>query len=103
MADRLSEREVRHVARLARLEIPDGRVALYAAQLGAVIGYIRRLRELNLSGIEPLAHVGEAANRLDADEPGPTLPNEVLMKMAPEAIPPFLGVPKVLDEGGGGA
>jgi hypothetical protein len=40
-------------------------------------------------------------NRLAADEPGGTIPNVVLMRMAPEVMAPFVKVPKVLEEGGG--
>ena len=97
----LSADEVRKVARLARLAVGEGDVEKYRAQLGAVLGYVERLKEVDLVGVEPLTHVSEGVNRLDADEPGPTLANEVLMKMAPVVMPPFVKVPKVLDEGGG--
>jgi len=97
----LSADDVRKVARLARLDLPPERVEAMRSQLDAVLGYVARLRELDLAGVEPLTNVADAVNRLDADEPGPTLPNETLMAMAPESSPPFIKVPKVLDEGGG--
>ncbi len=98
----LSSDDVRKVARLARPEVSEADVERYRAQLGAVLGYVERLKEVDLTGVEPLTHVSEAVNRLDADEPhGATLSNEVLMKMAPAVMPPFIKVPKVLDEGGG--
>ena len=97
----LSSDEVRKVARLARLALSDAQVEQYRAQLGAVLGYVERLREVDLSGVEPLSNVSDAVNRLAADEPGPTLPNEVLMKMAPAATPQFVKVPKVLEDDGG--
>jgi aspartyl-tRNA(Asn)/glutamyl-tRNA(Gln) amidotransferase subunit C len=97
----LSAEEVRKVARLSRLALSDAEVEQYRAQLASVLGYIQRLRELDLAGVEPMAHAGDEVNRLDPDEPGPTLPTETLLKMAPETMGPFLKVPKVLDEGGG--
>lgn len=102
----LSAEEVRKVARLARLELTDEQVEVYRGQLGAVLGYFERLREVNLEGVEPLTHVvGEAVEarvegRLDLDEPRAGLANEALMRMAPEKMPPFLRVPKVLGEQG---
>jgi aspartyl-tRNA(Asn)/glutamyl-tRNA(Gln) amidotransferase subunit C len=96
--------EVRKVARLARLAVSEGDVEKYRAQLGAVLGYVERLKEVDLAGVEPLTHVSEGVNRLDADEPPPlgaTLSNEAMMKMAPAVMPPFVKVSKVLDEGGG--
>jgi len=95
----LTPDQVRKVARLARLDLPESRVEPMRAQLESVLGYIERLRELDLAGVEPLTNIGDAINRLDPDEPGPTLPTDVLMKMAPAAEPPFIKVPKVLDGG----
>jgi aspartyl-tRNA(Asn)/glutamyl-tRNA(Gln) amidotransferase subunit C len=97
----LSADYVRKIARLSRLAITDQEVADYQVKLSAVVGYFERLRKLDLSGVEPMANVADQANRLDEDVPGPTLPTEVLMEMAPAVMPPFVKVPKVLEEGGG--
>ena len=97
----LSADEVRKVARLSRLALSDEQVERYRAQLGAVLGYVERLKEVDVAGVEPLTGVAEAVNRLAEDVPGPTLSNETLMKMAPEVMAPFVKVPKVLEEGAG--
>lgn len=97
----LSDEDVRRIARLARLALDEGEVADCRERLSAVLGYVERLRTLDLEGVELLVHVGDQANRLAEDEPGPTLPNEVLLRMAPERMGPFVKVPKVLDEGVG--
>ena len=92
---------MRKVARLSRLAITDEQARVYQGQLAAVLGYMERLRGADLAGVEPLTHVSGAVNRLDEDAPGPTLPTETLMRMAPESMPPFVKVPKVIDDGGG--
>jgi aspartyl-tRNA(Asn)/glutamyl-tRNA(Gln) amidotransferase subunit C len=97
----LSAADVRRVASLARLSLSDAQVEQYRAQVSGILGYVDRLRELKLEGVEPLTHASDAVNRLDPDEPGPTLPNAVLMAMAPDPMPPFVKVPKVIGEGGG--
>ena len=97
----LSAEYVRKVAALSRLALTDAQVEQYRGQLSGVLGYVQRLRELNLEGVEPLANVGGETNRLDDDVPGPTLSNEALMKIAPESMPPFVKVPKVFGDGGG--
>ena len=89
------------IARLSRLAITDAEVADYQVKLSAVVGYVERLRGLDLSRVEPMANVADSTNRLDADVPGPTLSTETLMEMAPAVMPPFVKVPKVLEEGGG--
>lgn len=101
MADPLSPDTVRKVARLSRLALDDAQVEQYRVQLSAILGHMDRLNELDLEGVEPLAHAADAANRFAPAEPGPTLPNSALMDMAPDPMPPFIKVPKVLDEGGG--
>lgn len=104
MADELSVEQVRKVARLARLAVSDADAERYRVELAAVLGYVERLGEVDVAGVEPMAHVAGETNRLRPDEPGGTLPNETLMEMAPDADPPFVRVPKVLgsDQGDGG-
>lgn len=101
MSDALTPDNVRKVARLARLSLPEEKVEQYRHQLSAVLGYIDRLRQLDLEGVEPLANVGDFTNRFDADVPCDTVSNDALMKMAPDTMAPFIKVPKVLEEGGG--
>lgn len=97
----LSADYIRKVARLSRLEVSEAEVPELQTRLSAVVTYIDRLRTLDLEGVEPLANVAEVVNRLGEDVPGPVLSNEQFMRMAPDAMPPFIKVPKVLDEGGG--
>jgi aspartyl-tRNA(Asn)/glutamyl-tRNA(Gln) amidotransferase subunit C len=97
----LSADYVRKVARLSRLALTEVEVEDMQTKLSAVVGYVERLRKLDLKDVEPMANVSDATNRLDADVPGPTLPTQVLMDLAPAVMPPFIKVPKVLDEGGG--
>lgn len=97
----LSPDDVRKVARLSRLALTDEQVESYRHQLSAVLGYVDRLRQLDLKTVEPMAHVADTVNRLDEDTPGPTLPNSALMGLAPDKMEPFLRVPKVIDDGSG--
>jgi aspartyl-tRNA(Asn)/glutamyl-tRNA(Gln) amidotransferase subunit C len=99
--NQLSADYIRKVARLSRLAVDESEVPLLQERLSAVVTYVDQLRKLDLTGVEPLANVAGSVNRLDEDTPGPTLPTESLMQMAPGAMPPFVRVPKVLDDGGG--
>lgn len=98
----LSEATVRKVASLSRLAITDAQVAQYRHQLSDVLNYIERIRGLDLEGVEPLTHVGDTTNRAREDEVGPMLGNEVAMRLAPDAMAPFIKVPKVIGDGAGG-
>ena len=44
------------------------------AQLGAIVGYVDQLAELNTDDVEPMAHAVELTNVFRADEERPSLP-----------------------------
>jgi len=98
----LSTEEVRHVARLARLELGADEVERLRHELASVLAHIETLGRLNVDAIEPLAHPTEQTNRLAADEIGPCLSAAVALGVAPAAEPPYFAVAKVLDHDGGG-
>jgi aspartyl-tRNA(Asn)/glutamyl-tRNA(Gln) amidotransferase subunit C len=99
----LSLEEVRKVAQLARLSLSEAQLEQYRHQLGAVLGYMERLKQLDLSGVEPMTSPLESFNRLAEDEPGDTLSNAQLMAITPRgaAVRPFVAVPKVIGGGEG--
>ncbi len=103
MPEPLSINEVRHVAKLARLSLTDEQIDEYRSQLSTILEHIAMLEELDLEGVEPMAHPLDVTNRLDEDEVGPSLPIEALLANAPAMEDRFLAVPKVLggQEGGG--
>lgn len=99
----LSADQVRAIARLARLAISDDEVQASRSSLNAVVAYMDRLRALDLTKFEPMAHVGDAHTRLDDDTPREPLPTSALMKMTPDHWENFVRVPRVMGDGGGGA
>lgn len=101
MPDELTNDAIRRLAKLARIELSDEELPRYRERLSAIRAYVERLRELDLQGIEPLTHVGSQETRLDEDVPGPTIPIEAIMKLAPTSRDGFIVVPKVVGDGGG--
>ena len=59
--------DVHHTAHLARLALSDEEAALYGSQLDDVLKYIDKLRELDLSEIEPTAHANPVFNVVRED------------------------------------
>ena len=104
MPDPISEADVRHVAKLSRLKLDDERVAHFTEQLGAILGYISKLNELNVDGVEPLAHPLDLTNVLRDDVEQPGIPIDAALNNAPDAARDgdggFFKVPKVLGDGG---
>ena len=92
----LSLDEVRHVAKLARLRLNDSQLEEYRTQLSAILDHIEKLSELDVTGIEPMAHPTKITNRLDEDQITPSMPLEGLLRNAPMVENRYLAVPKVL-------
>jgi len=99
---RLSEEDVRKVAKLSRLKISDADVARFSTQLTSVLGYVDQLKEANVEGVEPMAHPLPLKNVLREDVVKPSLATDVVLSNAPSKDGPFFTVPKVLDTGMGG-
>ena len=97
----ITEADVRHVAKLARLELTDEQVHHFTDQLGAVLGYIDQLREVEIDGVEPLAHPLDLVNVLREDVAAPGSDRDVMLQNAPDRQDAFFKVPKVLGDGGG--
>ncbi len=97
----LTPEEVRRIARLARLDIPDSQVDDHQRRLGAIIEYARRLDALDLDAVDPMPTVASTISSAmnEEDVPGEMLSRDVLMNLAPVVEPPYLAVPKVHDEG----
>lgn len=98
MSERLSESQVRHIAKLARLRLSDAQVELYRTQLSAVLEHVNKLAELDLDDVEPLSHPIALTNRFGDDSPQPSLPMEVALGNAPQVEGSYIAVPKVLGE-----
>jgi len=93
--------QVRHVAKLSRLAISESDLELFRQQLGAVLEYVAKIDELDLDGIEPLAHPIGITNQMDEDVPQTGLRVEHVLQNAPAVKDQYFSVPKVLGEGGG--
>ncbi len=89
----LDRDQVLHVARLARLELTNEEVGRMASELSHVLDHIEKIRELDLEGVPPTAHVVDAAGPLRADEAEPCLEREQVLAAAPEPVEGGFGVP----------
>ncbi|MBV8781818.1 MAG: Asp-tRNA(Asn)/Glu-tRNA(Gln) amidotransferase subunit GatC [Phycisphaerae bacterium] len=87
---------VRHVAKLARLDLPEARVARLSGQLETILGYVQKISNADVSGVEPLAHPLPISNVFREDVVEPSLPLEKVLQNAPEVDGPFFKVPKVI-------
>lgn len=94
----LSREEVRNIAELAKLDLTDEEVTLYAGQLSNILGYFERLQQLDTSHIPPTASVLPLKNVLRSDTPSQPLTPEQVVANAPDAEDNQFRVSAVLDE-----
>jgi aspartyl-tRNA(Asn)/glutamyl-tRNA(Gln) amidotransferase subunit C len=81
----LDRDQVLHVARLARLELSEEETDRFVDELSNVLGYVETIDELgDLADVEPTSHVVAVENALRADEPQPSLPQDVALAGAPD-------------------
>jgi len=99
MPEKLTEVDVRKVAKLSRLRLSDDEVSQMAEKLSAVLDYVSKLNELDVTDVEPMAHAMDMSNVLRDDVEKPGLSVDVVLANAPDQSPPFFKVPKVIGEG----
>lgn len=89
--------EVKRIAELARLEMPEADVARVAGQLSSVLEFVETLKQLDLSGCEPMAFAPADAP-LREDEPnGRRLSSDAAVAAAPESEDHFFLVPPIVE------
>ena len=91
----ISREDVLHVARLARLEIPEGEVERMQEQLSVILEAVGKVAELDLDGVEPTSHPLDLVNVWADDEPRPCLPRDEALANAPDAEEGAFRVPPV--------
>ena len=93
----IAELDVAHVAKLARLNLTDEETQLFQSQLGRVLEYAEKLREVDTSGVEAAAHAIAVTNVFREDEPRSGLSAEEALRNAPRQANGLFIVTKVVE------
>ncbi len=100
MADTFTRADVERIAALARLELSETELTLFAHQLGDILAHVERLQQVDTSGVPPTAHIAvpSALGPWREDEPKPSLDRDVILQQAPDAdrARGLMKVPRVL-------
>ena len=92
-----AEIDVKYVAHLARISLTPDEEKKLAAQLGGILGYIEKLKELDVANVEPTAHATPMVNIMRPDEVRPSLPHDDAMRNAPAKANGLFIVPKIVE------
>jgi aspartyl-tRNA(Asn)/glutamyl-tRNA(Gln) amidotransferase subunit C len=91
------EIDIKYVAHLARLSLTAEEEQKMEKQLGDVLGYIEKLKEVNVEGVEPTAHAFPLVNVTRPDEIRPSLTQNEALRNAPATANGLFMVPKIVE------
>jgi len=112
----IDKKDVEHIAGLARIKLGEKEKEKMASELGVILGYIDKLKEVNTDGVEPISNITGLENVLRKDLPSTTfgVPKVVLgeknprhdvgadavklVEVAPDSKDNFIKVPAVFGE-----
>lgn len=89
--------DVKKVARLSRIAVPEERLEALAGELNGILGWIEQLNEVDVDGVEPMTSVVETSLPMredivmDGDKVDDVLAN------APKSDAGFFVVPKSVE------
>lgn len=89
--------DVAHTANLARLDLSADEIATFQSQLDKILAYVDKLTELDIEGIEPMAHASPVFDVMREDVARPGFGIENALKNAPRRVGDQIGVPRVIE------
>lgn len=92
------ERLARELAGLARLELRDHEAARFGEQLAAILGYIDKLREVDIEGVPEYLTAEQASSGLGADEAVVEVAVEQALSAVPVRRGRLIAVPKFKED-----
>jgi len=95
---KLSEAEVEHIAKLARLKLSKEEIGKFCSQLSEVLDYVNVLNEVETKDVEPTAQVTGLENVFREDEVFPSLEPQQALSCAPAREGNFFKTGVVLEK-----
>jgi len=97
---KLSESDVEHVAKLAKLQLTSGEVKKFRNQLGEILEYMEQLMEVDVAMVEPTSQTTGLLNVARDDEIDATriLSQEEVVSGTEKTMNGYFVVPALLDK-----
>lgn len=97
---KISADDVRKVAQLARLDLPDEKIVTYTTQLERILEYVAHLEAVDTENVPPTTRAVEVVNVTREDQVNATPVREELLNLAPQREGEFFRVPRILGDSG---
>jgi aspartyl-tRNA(Asn)/glutamyl-tRNA(Gln) amidotransferase subunit C len=93
----LDKETIKHVAHLARIELQPNELEKLSGELHEILGFIDKLKDLNVEQVMPASHILPISNVLREDKPHISLSPEKALENAPRTKGNFFSVPKIIE------
>lgn len=89
--------DVRKIARLSRIAVPEDQMESLAEDLSGIMGWIEQLNEVDIEGVEPMTSVVAATLPMREDIVTDGNIQEQVLANAPKSDEGFFVVPKAVE------
>lgn len=93
----LSVEEIKHIAKLARLGLAEDEIVKFQKDLSSILDYIEKLKEVDISGVEPMSHSVLVENIVRKDVAATKAKREKILSQMPEVKDDYLKVKSILE------
>jgi len=90
--------EVRHVAKLARLQLDETEILSLQGELNALLGHLADIQAIDVDGIDPKSHAVALSNVWVDDLPSPCLPRKKAMMNTASSKAGLFLVPAIIED-----
>lgn len=94
---KITKEQVEHVAHLARLNLTESEKEQMTKDMENIIDFASQLNQLDVTNVEPTAHVIPINNVFRKDEVVASMDRKLLLSNAPEQAQGCFSVPKVVE------
>ena len=93
----LTPEQIRRIADLARLELPEAEAEATRVKLNGIFSLIEQMQAVDTSGVKPMSHPQDVSQRLREDRVSEADRRDDFLRIAPQTEAGLYLVPKVLE------
>lgn len=94
----ISHDEVRHIARLARLELDEAEVLALQGELNALIGHFGDIQGIDAASVDPQSHAVALQNVWSEDVVRPSMPRDQVLRNSALTKAGLFVVPTIIED-----
>lgn len=96
MIKMVTKASITHIASLAKLEFTEDETLELVKTFNNILGYIKKIKDVDTGSVQPLAHISELSNVYRDDVVEASLDREKILGNAPDSAGGCFRVPKVM-------